>query len=133
MAQSNKQLIMRSFNQQLHNFGNDTIIIFPLNNDIKVAFSNLEMLKKANPSAVLKNWHKLVYEPYQSAIDTSDIDFFLRKDYVGDLNDNAKKNNAVHIIENIRTACNTLDDMNKKRIMNYLVVLSKLSVVYVNL
>ena len=133
MTQMTKQLIMRSFNQQIYDFGRDTMIIFPDNNDIKVAFTNLELLKKANPSVALKAWHNRVYQPYKSEIDNCNIDFFLEKDYTEDMMSVGKGQKTIHVIDNVRRACIDLDEANKKHIMDYVVVLSKLSIAYMNM
>jgi hypothetical protein len=77
---SDKQTLMRAFNKHFFDFLDDIIVIFPENTDISVARTSFDTIKRANPTAILKVWHKYVYLPYKSVIDSGNIEFFFARE-----------------------------------------------------
>ena len=82
---SDKSTLLRAFNSQFFDFLKDIITIFPDNQDIKLANTSFETIKKANPTLILKAWYSYVYYPYRDVIDVGNIEFFFDKDYGSDL------------------------------------------------
>jgi len=83
---SDKSAISKAFNVHFFEFMDDILRIFPENEDIKHTKTALELFKKANPTSIIKAWHKYVFVPYNDVISSGDITFFIEKDYKADLN-----------------------------------------------
>lgn len=127
---ADKSFLMRSFNTHFIEFIKDVSIIFPENVDIKNGLNSFEMIKRLNPSIIVKVWYSKVYIPYHSVIDEGNLSFFFEKSYVEDLD---KLNNAVDImkiIDKLREPIKTMNEMNKKHTMKYIQNLSELSKMY---
>ena len=132
MTDSDKSTYMRSFNSHFIDFLKDVITIFPENIDIKNGLTSMELVKRLNPSIVIKIWHSKVYVPYQSVIDEGNLTFFFEKNYFEDLD---KVNNAVDImkiIDKLREPVKLMNEVNKQHTMKYIQNLSKLSKMYHN-
>ena len=82
---TDKTTILKAFNNHFFDFLEDIIRVFPDNQDIALAKTSFETIKKANPTIILKAWKTYVYTPYKEVIDNGDITFFLEKDYSNDL------------------------------------------------
>ena len=131
-ATTDKSLILKSFNKQLFDFFDDIIRIVDLNEEVKVARVYFETLRKANPSILLKIWHKKIAIPYGEIIEDGNVDFFLEKDYSSDISvANAKE--IVRIIDSsLRDPIRSMDEVNKQHCMRYVQLLSRLSEAYMD-
>ena len=133
---TDKTLIMKTFNKQLFDFFDDIIRIVDLNEEVKVARVYFESLRKANPSILLKAWHKRITIPYGTIIDEGNVDYFLEKDYHSDMVmasiPNARE--IVRIIDSsLRDPIRSMDEVNKGHCMKYVQLLSRLSVAYMGM
>jgi len=127
---SNKTAILKTFNTHFFEFIDDIIRIFPDNKDVKHARTSFEMIKTANPTAILKAWNKFVYTPYESVIDCGDITFFFDKDYSSDINHLANSNEIMKVIDTIREPVRSMTEIEQGYTMKYIQNLSKLSTIY---
>jgi hypothetical protein len=127
---TDKSTISRTFNTHFFEFLDDIISIFPENSEISTARSSFEMIKKANPSAIIKVWHSYVYSPYKEVINSGNIDFFFDKDYGSDLSNLSNSNEIMKIIDKIRGPIKSMGDANRAISAKYIQNLSKLSVLY---
>jgi hypothetical protein len=127
---TDKSSILRAFNTHLFDFMDDLISIFPNNNDLVLAKSSFDTIKKANPTAIIKAWVKFVYHPYKDVIDNGDISFFFDKDYSDDLSTVSNANKILNIIDTLRTPIKEMGDTNKEHTIKYIQNLSKLSMMY---
>jgi hypothetical protein len=127
---TDKSSILRAFNTHLFDFMDDLISIFPNNNDLVLAKSSFDTIKKANPTAIIKAWLKFVYHPYKDVIDNGDISFFFDKDYSDDLSTVSNANKILNIIDTLRTPIKEMGDTNKEHTTKYIQNLSKLSMMY---
>jgi hypothetical protein len=127
---TDKSSILRAFNTHLFDFMDDLISIFPNNNDLVLAKSSFDTIKKANPTAIIKAWLKFVYHPYKDVIDNGDISFFFDKDYSDDLSTVSNANKILNIIDTLRTPIKEMGDTNKEHTIKYIQNLSKLSMMY---
>jgi hypothetical protein len=125
-----KTTILRAFNENFFLFLDDIIEIFPENYEIKAAKQTFLTIKKANPCTICKMWWNFIYSPYQINIDNGDIDFFIEKDYVNDINGIANSSEIIKFINNVRDPIRNMDEENKKVSLKYLQVLSRLSKAY---
>jgi hypothetical protein len=128
---TDKSLIMKAFNKQMFDFFDDIIGIIDANEEIKVARVYFETLRKANPSILLKVWHKKVTVPYGELIENGNMDYFLEKDYSSDLDNLANSKEIMRIIDSsLRDPIRSMDEVNKGHCMRYVQLLCRLSGAY---
>lgn len=127
---TDKLMIMRSFNVHFSDFLKDILVIFPENSEIKTGLSSFEMIKRLNPSIIIKVWYSNIYIPYKSVIEEGNITFFFEKNYTEDLD---MVSNAVYImkiIDKLREPVSTMNDLNKQHTMKYIQNLCEISKIY---
>jgi len=127
---TDKSSLLRAFNTHFFDFIEDLLGIFPNNNDLVLAKSSFDTIKKANPTAIIKSWVKFVYLPYKDVIDNGDISFFFDKDYSEDLSAVSNANKILNIIDTLRAPIKEMGDTNKEHTIKYIQNLSKLSMMY---
>jgi hypothetical protein len=133
-ATTDKTLLMKAFNKQLFDFFDDIIRIVDLNEEVKVARVYFETLRKANPSILLKVWHKKITVPYGAIIEEGNMEYFLEKDYSSDIINIPNAKEVVRIIDtSLRDPIRSMDDVNKAHCMKYVQLLSRLSVAYMEI
>jgi len=128
-----KGSVSKAFNKHFFEFLEDILNVFPGNAEVKYAIKTFETIKKLNTTAIIKTWYVNAYIPYQSVIDSGNIDYFIQKDYSTDLADVSKGEEIVRMIDNIRGPISGMDDENKQHCMKYIQNLSKLSTLYHNM
>lgn len=128
---TDKTTILKAFNSHFFDFLADIIRVFPDNQDLAVAKTSFETIKKANPTIILKAWKTYVYVPYKDVIDGGDITFFLEKDYNSDLSILANSGEIMKIIDKLRQPIKEMDHVNKEHSIKYIQNLSKLAMLYV--
>ena len=130
---SDKSSILKAFNNHFFEFIQDIIFIFPENTDLKATKTALEMLKRGNPTGIIKIWNANVYEKYKDVINNGDISFFSDKDYNADL---SRMNNAGEImkaIDKMRDPVRNMSEENKGHSLKYMQNLCKLSCMYMTM
>ena len=127
---SDKSLILRTFNKVFFDFINDILSIYPDNVDILTAKETFETFKKLNPTSIIKVWNSCVYLKYKEQIDSGDIDFFTNKDYSPDLTEVSNIKTVLDMINNVREPIKHMSQVNKDHASKYIQNLSKLSVAY---
>jgi hypothetical protein len=125
-----KSTLLKTFNTQFFSFLDDIKTIYPENKEIAKGAKSFEMIKMASPSIIIKIWYSHVYQHYKTEIDSGNVDFFIEKDYTGDLTQVANAQEVVRIINIIKEPIRTMDEKNKEHTSKYLQVLSKLSELY---
>lgn len=116
--------ILSAFNNIIINFIDDCILVFPEEDDFKVFKRGLNVLIKFNPKKIL-NIFKQYLVLYRQKIEEKNEDFFLENDY-----DIVKKYNdkeIFDIIDKIKKHWRTLDNTNKTKIWDYLILLINIS------
>jgi len=127
---ADKSTLLRAFNTQFFDFLKDIMTIFPENQDIKLANTSFETIKKANPTLILKAWYTYVYCRYRDVIDAGNIEFFFDKDYRSDLSIVSNASEIMKIIDKIRQPMKELSHENKEHTKKYIQILTKLSMHY---
>ena len=122
--------IVGAFNNHFVEFLEDVQTIFPNDKQIKTAKSALLMLKKANPSAIVKIWKANITSKYKQKIVDGDISFFLEKDYSEDLQGNGNQNTIMESINRLRDPIRNMGVDNQKKAMKYIQNLTKISELY---
>jgi hypothetical protein len=116
--------ILSAFNNIIINFIDDCILVFPEEDDFKVFKRGLNVLIKFNPKKIL-NIFKQYLVLYRQQIEETNENFFLENDY-----DIVKKYNdkeIFDIINKIKKHWKTLNNNNKDKIWEYLLLLVKVS------
>lgn len=122
--------ILNAFNTHLLEFLNDVSSIFPNDKDVKKAKAGLEMLKKANPRAIIMIWKSHITNVYGQKIDDGDISFFIDKDYSFDLKNSESGNKILEAVDRLRDPVKNMGHDNQEKTMKYIQNLTKLSRMY---
>lgn len=125
-----KTTILRAFNNHFFEFVDDMITIFPDNDDLQSSRKSFDIIKRANPSTIIKAWFLYVFSPYRDIIEKGDISFFFEKDYSNDLCHLKNPQTIMNIIDSLREPVRQMSDLNKEHSIKYIQNLSKLSELY---
>lgn len=127
---SDKTTLLRAFNNVFFEFLTEIQNLFPENNDVKDATVGLGLMKRANPTSIIKSWQYFVCDRYNEQIMKGDITFFCEKDYSNDLTTLSNADEIMKAIQRIRDPIKSLNDDNKKITFKYVSDLCKLSSIY---
>lgn len=126
----NKSNVLSAFNNHLIELFDDINSIIPDNKDLKAAQTSLVTIKKVNPKIIIGGWKNYVNDKYKDDILSGNINFFLNKDYKGDLQDTEEPNTILEKIEILRKQIKELGEENQKKTLGYIQNLTKLCEVY---
>lgn len=127
---TDKSTILKAFNTLFFNFLDDIIGIVEDAGDIRSAKTAFEVFRKGNPTIIIKVWRTYIYEPYAEVIQQGDLDFFINKDYSGDLAVLGNPSDIMKTIDKIREPIRNMTDVNKAHSLDYIQKLSLLSASY---
>jgi hypothetical protein len=127
---TDKSTILKAFNTLFFNFLDDIIGIVEDAGDIRSAKTAFEVFRKGNPTIIIKVWRTYIYEPYAQVIQQGDLDFFINKDYSGDLAVLGNPSDIMKTIDKIREPIRNMTDVNKAHSLDYIQKLSLLSASY---
>jgi hypothetical protein len=119
------------FNSHFIDFIQDIEKVFPEDLDIKMAKNSVIFLQKNNPKLLIKLWKKHVNAKYQTEIEAGNIDFFLTKNYSGDLTKAKNSEQINEIIERLRGPISLMSEENKQKTIKYIQNLTKLTNLYI--
>ena len=119
------------FNSHFIDFIQDIEKVFPEDVDIKTAKNSVIFLQKNNPKLLIKLWKKHVNAKYQTEIEAGNIDFFLTKNYSGDLTKAQNSEQINEIIERLRGPISLMSEENKQKTIKYIQNLTKLTNLYI--
>lgn len=122
--------VLKAFNNHLLEFLTDVAATFPEDRDIRKAKSALEMLKKANPRAIILIWKSHITDRYAEQIENGDIRFFIDKDYSFDLQGADNNSEILNCINRLRGPVKEMGEDNQLKTMKYIQNLTKLSKLY---
>ena len=123
--------ILPVFNSHFIDFIQDIEKVFPEDVDIKTAKTSVMFLQKNNPKLLIKLWKKHVNAKYQTEIEAGNIDFFLTKNYSGDLTKAQNSEQINEIIERLRGPISLMSEENKQKTIKYIQNLTKLTNLYI--
>lgn len=136
MNVSNSQ-ILKTFLNQFSEFLEDILRIFPYDEDLVTAKVYFDGIRKINPRLIIHYWKYLISQKYDSEVESENIDFFIEKDYINDIEDIAMhrswEGDYSYINEKINVIRNSVrkqDESNKKITMKYIINLTRLSKLY---
>ena len=126
-----KSVILKAFNNQLEEFCNDLLTVFPDNKEIKINKGILDTVRKTNPRLIVQIWFSSITQPYSRQIEQGDYNFFINKDYTNDINiDNDTNTKYLNLINSLRNDVRNLSMENKEKTMKYVKNLVQLSTLY---
>ena len=115
------------FNDHFGEFINDIQSVFPDDVDILTAKNSLLAVRKANPKLLVRIWLKYVVMPYQTEIESGNLDFFVEKDYATDLSISGNSDKIMEAIDRLRNPVKQMNPEEQEKTMKYIQNLSKLA------
>ena len=119
--------LLTIFNDHFVEFITDIHNVFHEDPDILTAKNALISIRKANPRLIVKIWIKYVADPYHDRILAGDLNFFIEKDYAGDLTRSNHTDQIMESIDRLRNPVKQMDPENQKKTMKYIQNLCKIS------
>jgi len=127
---NDKSLIMNTFNSQLFEFFDDIQCVVTGDSSIEKAKNALIVIKKINPSLIIKIWYVYIYSKYKTEIENNNIQFFTEKDYREDLENLNKSDDIIKNIDKIREPIKNMSKENQDKSFKYIKNLCMLSKLY---
>ena len=127
---SDKSILLTAFNTQFYDFLDDIESVFMNDNGIKRAKNALFLIKKINPTLVIRLWYKYIVVNYESEIDSNNINFFIEKDYKNDLRYLNSSDDIMKHIDSLREPVRNMGESNQKKSFMYIKNLCILSRLY---
>jgi hypothetical protein len=127
---NDKSILLTAFNTQFYDFLDDIESVFMNDNGIKRAKNALVLIKKVNPSLVIKLWYKYIVVNYESEIDSNNINFFIEKDYKNDLRYLNSSDDIMKHIDSLREPVRNMGESNQQKSFMYIKNLCILSRLY---
>jgi len=121
---------LTAFNNQFLEFVEDILRLFPNDKDLITTKNSLLLMKKMNPRLIVMAWRDFIAMPYANEIETGGLEFFLNKDYSGDLSTMPDARKILDVIERLRVPLRNLHNDDKVMAMKYISNLTKLSLLY---
>jgi hypothetical protein len=125
-----KTTILRAFNNHFFSFLDDIISIVKDNPDLPTSRNSFMMIKKANPTAIIKVWYIHIYTPYKHVIQSGNLGFFFDKDYSEDIGHLANADSIMEIVDTLRKPIREMGEVNKMHSMKYIQNLTELARAY---
>lgn len=123
--------VLRAFNNQLVEFLNDVLAVFPENGDVLSAKNAAVMTRKANPTVLARQWHQHIGCVYGEQIAAGNIDFFIDKDYSDDVSTiTPNSDKVIGAINKLRDPVRQMDAANREKTMKYMQNLTVLAAGY---
>jgi hypothetical protein len=119
--------ILTAFNDHFMDFVSDIQSVFPDDPDILATKTALSAVRKANPKMIVKIWNAYVVGKYKSEIEAGNIDFFINKDYAGDVSSASNSDKIMDSINRLREPIKQMTPENQAKTMKYIQNLTKLS------
>jgi hypothetical protein len=130
MSSSDKLLLLTAFNNQFFEFIDDVESVFYEDASIKKVKSALQLIKKMNPSMIIKIWYKYISLPYEVEIQNNNLNFFIEKDYKNDLQYINTSDNITNHIDVFRDPVRNMGKDNQDKSFKYIQNLCLLSKLY---
>lgn len=126
----NNALILSTFIKQMDECIQDIEGCYSMDKRfVKMRFS-FDAVKKTNPKLILQSWKSMVTDKYSSEIEAGNFDYFLAKDYSGDISEPYTLSTD-NTINELKRAIQNMSAENKAVSLKYVQNLCKLSNLYV--
>ena len=129
-AESDTYLILTAFNNQFFEFLDDVESVFYDDASIKKVKSALQLIRKMNPSMIIKIWYKYITLPYEKEIQNNNLNFFIEKDYKNDLRYISSAEDITRHIDVLRDPIRNMGTDNQNKSFKYIQNLCLLATLY---
>jgi hypothetical protein len=119
--------ILTAFNDHFTEFVADIQNVFPEDPDILTAKNALLTIRKANPKMIVKIWNTFIVGKYKSEIEAGNLEFFINKDYSGDVSIAQNSDKIMESINRLREPIKQMTPEEQAKTMKYIQNLTKLS------
>ena len=119
--------ILTAFNDHFAEFVADIQNVFPEDPDILTAKNALLTIRKANPKMIVKIWNTFIVGKYKSEIEAGNLEFFINKDYSGDVSTAQHSDKIMESIDRLRGPIKQMTPEEQAKTMKYIQNLTKLS------
>ena len=127
MSKSN---LLQGFNNHFFEFLQAVNDYFEDNKDVKKTIVALQGIKKMNPKLIIKYWKSSIADVYLKEIESSQIEFFINKEYGKDVKELGDTNTVLEKIDKLRDPIRNMDEVDQNKCMKYIQNLSKLCKLY---
>ena len=125
-----KMHILTTFNEHFIEFIDDIIIVFPDNSDLLAVKKSFINFRKINPKLIIGVFKRYVVDKYSDEIDSTNIDFFINKNYKNDLENNDNSFIIIKAIDKLRVPVKNMSNDNQIKVLKYLQNLKKICNLY---
>ena len=129
MESENQKTLKELFCNQLLEFMDDVITIFPNNLDLKTGKTFIIGLTRVSKRKLMGIWKTSVVDIYEDAILKGDTEYFINKDYSDDLGEGGT-DKMMSVIEDVRGLIRNTSKENKEKAIKYLQNLTKICKLY---
>ena len=119
--------ILTAFNDHFTEFVSDIQTVFPEDPDILTAKNALLTIRKANPKMIVKIWNTFIVGKYKGEIEAGNLEFFINKDYSGDVSTAQHSDKIMESIDRLREPIKQMTPEEQAKTMKYIQNLTKLS------
>tara|TARA_B100000927_G_scaffold222141_1_gene182050 strand:+ start:381 stop:779 length:399 start_codon:yes stop_codon:yes gene_type:complete len=117
------------FCNQLLEFMDDILRVFPNNLDLKTGKTFIVGLTKVSKRKLIGIWKTSVVDIYEEAIMNGDKEYFINKDYSEDLGEGGT-DKMMSVVEDVRVLIRNTSEENKDKAIKYLQNLTKICKLY---
>ena len=121
-----KDQLLSIFNKQFKEFVEDITRVFPTNSDISTFKTIIGQVLTITPKTIYKTFKKHVVDKYHAEIEAGDINFFINKDYNGDL----ENNTILEKIDCLRGPVREMNPAEQAKVIKYMQNMAKLCQLY---
>mgnify|MGYP001354832761 FL=1 len=129
MESENQKTLKELFCNQLLEFMDDILTIFPNNLDLKTGKTFIVGLTKVSKRKLIGIWKTSVVDIYEEAIMKGDKEYFINKDYTEDLGEGGT-DKMMSVVEDVRVLIRNTSEENKDKAIKYLQNLTKICKLY---
>ena len=124
-----KTNILKTFNDHFEEFMNDILRVFPGDKDLLTCKEALGALRKSNPKIIMIVFKTNIIGPYREQIKNNDLEFFINKNYNGEVEDK-NSTQILSKIDMLREPVRNMCQDDKDNVIKYLNNLLKLCDLY---
>jgi hypothetical protein len=130
MVDNDNNVLLTAFNEHFFEFIDDINNVLVNDSSIKRVKTALMMIKKMNPSLIVKIWYKYIVLNYETEINDNNLNFFIEKDYKKDLRYIQSSDNIMKNIDYLREPIRNMGKENQEKSFKYIQNLCLLSKLY---
>ena len=115
MVDNDNNVLLTAFNEHFFEFIDDINNVLVNDSSIKRVKTALMMIKKMNPSLIVKIWYKYIVLNYETEINDNNLNFFIEKDYKKDLRYIQSSDNIMKNIDYLREPIRNMGKENQEK------------------